>query len=379
MDGKEASLVLDAGDLLYQTTSLPEGQREAANVAADALVAELARTKVASLVPGERDLAAGMPAYVKRVTEAKLPMLAANLLDKTTGKRPFPGRRVVTVGGVKVGLAGVVAKAPFERVADVQVHPPLAEAAAAELKALHAEGAQLFVLLAHDSARHLKDALPAENGWNVIVTGHDRRGRREAERIGDALVVSGGDRGRQVGHLALDLEGEPPWSKLSNAGEVAALEEELRRMVDRRKYYERMMGREGLKEQSKTFYGQRLAQLDKDKLDTQTKLDAAKDAPKAGNRYELAMAPMDARIPDDPACAAALAPAVQRLAVLKPKGAHGGHGDHSGHDHPPGHGHDHGPGVGHGAPSGVSKVLKTTGVRRPARASPAPAPSGAGR
>lgn len=362
-------------------------------MAADALVKELARTGAAGLAVGERDLAAGLDAYVRRVTEAKLPVLASNLLSKATGKPPFPGRRIVEVGGIKVGLAGVVEAAPFARVADVTVSPDFAQAAAAERKALQAEGAQLFVLLAHTSLRSMKELKPPAPpiaGWNVIVTGHDRRGRETPERIGGALIVSGGDRGRQIGHLTLTLEGPPPWTELADAGEVAMLKEEISRMAERRKYYERMMEREGIKEQSKKFYGDRLVQMDADRAEKQVLLAAAKARPLQGNRFELAMAPMNDQIPDDPECAKALAPAVQRLAVLKPGGAHGGGDDHVGHDHGGKGGHDHA-GHSHG-PKAIRKPKAAAGPRSggsaapkkrpsppPAAASPRSAPAGPGR
>jgi hypothetical protein len=372
------------------------------------LISELGRTSAMGLTVGERDLAAGLDAYVRRVTKAKLPVLAANLLSKATGKAPFPAHRVVTVGGVKVGIAGVAHAAPFTRLADVEIKPSFAESAAAQRKALAAAGAELFVLLAHTSVRDLKEIVPPSppvQGWNVIVTGHDRRGRSEPERIGGALVVSGGDRGRQVGLLTLSLEGKPPWKDLANAGEVAMLKEEIGRMADRRKYYERMMAREGLKAQSKKFYGDRLAQMDKDKAEKQAKLDEAKKRPTSGSRYQLTMAPMNAQIVDDPACAQAIAPSVLRLAALKPK--KGGHDSDAGHDDGPG---GHGPpgfapaskltnpkpalkispgkaplaaplrpAAAGGPSSSGASAPKTKGARRPAAKSPTSAPAGAGR
>ncbi len=333
-------MILDAGDLLYKTSALGARERKGADVAADALLGELRRTGAAALAPGERDLAAGLGAYVERVSKAKLPVLAANLVDADTGKAPFPATRLVTIGGLKVGLAGVVEAAPFERVAGVRVDPPPARAAAAAHKALAAEGAQIFVLLFHGSSRQLDTTLGTAKGWTVIVTGHDRQSLRRPERHGGALVVSGGDRGRSVGHLTLTLEGPGPWGPLRDAGEVKALEEELGRMTDRRAYYERMAKREGLKRQSKTFYEQRIAKLDEEAGEAKAKLEALKKAPVAGSRYALAMVPMDAKVADDPAAAKALAPAIKAQAALK--GA-SGYGTPAVHGQRPHEGHGHGP------------------------------------
>ena len=316
-------MILDAGDLLYKTSALGDRQRKGADVAADALVGELRRTGVAALAPGERDLAAGLAVYVERVSKAKLPVLAANLMDAETGKAPFPGTRLVTLGGIKVGLAGVVEAAPFERVAGVRVDPPPVEAASAAHKELVAEGAELFVLLFHGSSRKLDSTLGGAKGWSVIVTGHDRQSLRRPQRHGDALVVSGGDRGRSVGHLKLTLEGPGPWGPLRDAGEAKALQDELGRMTDRRAYYERMAKREGIKPQSKTFYEQRIAKLDAEAEEAKAKLEALKEVPVGGSRYALAMVPMDAKVADDPAAAKALAPAIKAQAALKGAAGHG--------------------------------------------------------
>jgi 2',3'-cyclic-nucleotide 2'-phosphodiesterase (5'-nucleotidase family) len=57
---------------------------------------------------GPRDLRHGVQFLQSLVRETKLPVLCANLVDRSTGKRLFPATRVVTVRGVKVGLFALI-------------------------------------------------------------------------------------------------------------------------------------------------------------------------------------------------------------------------------------------------------------------------------
>ena len=92
-----------------------------------------------------------------RASEAKFPLLAANILDRGTG-RPIAWPNVkpstiVTIAGIKVGLMGVSTAETLRvttaaNVADLDI-APLAPTIAAEATRLRSQGATVIVVLAH--------------------------------------------------------------------------------------------------------------------------------------------------------------------------------------------------------------------------------------
>lgn len=88
---------------------------------------------------------------------ARFDYLAANVLDKATGKPFMPAYRIETVKGVKVGVVGVV----LQDTASVAVSSAIAgldfigeaEAINRALPRMRAEGAQVFVALVHEGGR----------------------------------------------------------------------------------------------------------------------------------------------------------------------------------------------------------------------------------
>lgn len=88
---------------------------------------------------------------------ARFTYLAANVLDKTTGKPFMPAYRIETVKGIKVGVVGVV----LQDTASVAVSSAIAgldfigeaEAINRSLPQMRADGAQVIVALVHEGGR----------------------------------------------------------------------------------------------------------------------------------------------------------------------------------------------------------------------------------
>lgn len=95
-------------------------------------------------------------ALKERITEARYPYLAANVVDKKTGKPAVPGTKpsvILTAGGLKIGVIGlttldtpVTTRPDF--VKDVQFKD-MAKTALDEAKKLRDEGAHIIVALTH--------------------------------------------------------------------------------------------------------------------------------------------------------------------------------------------------------------------------------------
>jgi 5'-nucleotidase len=109
--------------------------------------------------PGAREPPGGDPrgAIKAAAARAAFPFLAANLMDNATGKRVawrnVRASTLVTAGGVKVGIVGVMSIDALRATlrANVQgLHiAPLEKTVAAEATALRARGAQVVIVAAH--------------------------------------------------------------------------------------------------------------------------------------------------------------------------------------------------------------------------------------
>ena len=88
----DAALVLDGGDLFLPSrarTATARARRRARSSGARRLLASaFGRMGTTALVPGERDLAIGLPLLRQLAKQAGMPLLAANLYGKD-GKRLF--------------------------------------------------------------------------------------------------------------------------------------------------------------------------------------------------------------------------------------------------------------------------------------------------
>ncbi|MEN3277044.1 MAG: 5-nucleotidase [Massilia sp.] len=133
-----------------------------------------------------------MPGYAG----ARFTYLAANVIDKATGKPFMPAYRIEDVKGVKVGVVGAV----LEGTASVAVASAIAgldfigeaEAINRELPRMRAEGAQVFVALIHEGGRtdeapdqpacsNLKGGIvdivkKLDPAIRLVITGHSHQG-----------------------------------------------------------------------------------------------------------------------------------------------------------------------------------------------------------
>lgn len=230
-------VLLDAGDALSRLwpSAIEKADRPLAEAHAAFLLSQLGAMGYSALVVGERELVLGSQELLRRAAAAKLPLLAANLVD-AQGKRPFPGRTMATAGGRKVGIFAVVDGGEYER------HGlrclSAAGAAQAEVDALRKAGAQVVVGLLHmnyDAALRVAGDL---KGVDYVVQAHDGRPVL-VQQVGATLMAGAGQRGQVVGRAVLDLRGAGPLFLVEDKADAqrAMLEQEggLKRLQERMK------------------------------------------------------------------------------------------------------------------------------------------------
>jgi hypothetical protein len=200
-----ALVQVDAGDVAPsaedETTLAAPAAREArARVALRAY----RRMGIDAITVGERELALGVAKWRSLCDEAKVPVVAANLIGED-GRALFPADRIVRAGDVSVGVFGILelAGAPGTAPPGVAIADPAAAAHAA-VRSLRARGARVIIGLFHVAAglTRARQIADATDGVDVVVLGHggpsappryvraDVRGRNVG-RI-DVRVVGGG-------------------------------------------------------------------------------------------------------------------------------------------------------------------------------------------
>jgi Cytochrome c554 and c-prime len=222
----KASLLLDAGNLLYAGESVPEARAEGADLQAAFLAAELAKLPLAGAGLGEADLARGPGRVVPR-------RLAANADAGDGAGAPFlQPSQLRTVGGIKIGVLGV-ADPELLRRHGLKAEDPAA-AAARESARLRQQGAEIVVILAaveRAAARRLARGSGADF---VVVGANPGMGMVRADPIDGSFVVAPAEELQMIGRIDVVLR-DPPGRRpaLIDAGGVEA--RELERAALRRR------------------------------------------------------------------------------------------------------------------------------------------------
>ena len=170
------------------------------------------RMGVDAITVGERDLALGAGRWRALCDEAKLPVVAANVVDGD-GRPLFPADRIVRAGDVNVGVFGVLDLAGERWTAPGGVAVTDAAAAArATVRSLRAQGARVIVGLFHVAGglARAREIAAAADGVDLVVLGHGgpsapprfvRAGLRGADVGRVDLRFAGGGRPRLEDHL----------------------------------------------------------------------------------------------------------------------------------------------------------------------------------
>ncbi len=196
---EKPSLFLAAGDVLQgdNWTNLSQGQ---------ASVQLLNLMGLDALVVGNHEFDFGSDTLVKRISEARFPVLGANV-EGLAALKPYVIR---DVGGARVAILGVVSEeTPFathpKNVAGLTFRP-VVETVARYLPEMRSK-ADIIVVLSHlgyAADRALADRMP---GIDVIVGGHSHTRVDVPSRVGNTVIVQAWEHGKALGVLDVTIEG----------------------------------------------------------------------------------------------------------------------------------------------------------------------------
>lgn len=203
------TLVLDAGDTLFDGLTVPDEKREFYALKARTMLKAMYKSGCDTSAVGEYDLACGSDFLAAAANSANLQLLAANLAVDKDGYlyKPFSGHVIKRLVGVRVGIIGVLDPAfpykDFPSLAGVKVSDPVA-AVNEEIKKMGGK-ADVVVVLAHMSITPVEKFAASLSGVDIVVQGHSQDMLEAPIKAGGALVVKGFYRGKHIGRLDLQL------------------------------------------------------------------------------------------------------------------------------------------------------------------------------
>ncbi len=210
----ERLLQLDGGDLLFDSSILPENLKPQAEVQARALLAAHDALGHEAFVPGEKDFALGTRKLKALLRKTHLRAISANLLERKSGKPVFQASRVLRYGKRRIAVIGL-SGADLTWPSDIKVTPPI-PAFGKELKKIEASSGKpdLLIALTHqglDADRELARAAPE---IDVIIGGHTQSFLQTPEKEGKpgghgTLILQSSFRNQWIGKLPLGPNGKP--------------------------------------------------------------------------------------------------------------------------------------------------------------------------
>jgi 2',3'-cyclic-nucleotide 2'-phosphodiesterase (5'-nucleotidase family) len=221
------ALLVDAGDALFHAPALDAASEAAATARARLVLSAMGRMRYAALAVGERELALGPGWLAREAAAAGVPLLSLNLA-LPDGTHPFPGTRVVEVGGERVGLLAAAAAGPYP--GGLVASDPVAAVRAAAA-ALRESGATLVVALLHMPEGEGRALVREVPGVDVAVLAHDAR-RLDAAPAAATLVTAAGERGRGLGILTLWPDTKGAWGDAGAPRKAEAELASIRRSID---------------------------------------------------------------------------------------------------------------------------------------------------
>ena len=195
-----------------------------------------------AVTAGNHDIEAGHSVYDRLVTEYNFPLLAANAVDKRTGKPYFKPYIIIEKSGIKIAILGLITPAiptwlPEELYSGIEFRD-MQKTAELWVPAILKEDPDLVVGLFHSGwNRENTGSGPSDEngsaavaynvkGFDIIFTGHDHIKVNETfiNRYGDTiLILNGGSRSENVAcaNISFSIKGNRRKQIKNISGELA--------------------------------------------------------------------------------------------------------------------------------------------------------------
>lgn len=206
---KNGTLILSAGDMF-------QGSADSNLMYGMPVVTAMNTAGFDAMVLGNHEFDWGLDKLKERIAQSKFPYLAANLVEKSTGKTPdfVKPYEIINVNGVNIGIIGIVTpetatKTKPDLVAPYDFRNP-AEVVNALAPEVRKAGADIIVVLSHLGADQNKegvitgeaaDLAKAVTGVDAIIAGHTHL--TVSGTVNNIPIVEAYKNGRSVGRIDL--------------------------------------------------------------------------------------------------------------------------------------------------------------------------------
>jgi len=200
--GSREVLVLDAGDAFSLDLSFTKKEAELTMESFNLIGVDV-------FTPGETEFIFGLPFLKAAAENAEFEMIAANIVDPSTGLPVF-GKQytVITLkDGLRIAITGVLdEKIKFPAYIDrsaFRVEP--VELTLREVVPLMKRDADVLILLSHMGLDRTRDLLARVKDFDIVVTGHGKPLMKKTEKVGGTLLLGTGGLGKYLGRIDLEL------------------------------------------------------------------------------------------------------------------------------------------------------------------------------
>ncbi|MGL4988821.1 MAG: bifunctional metallophosphatase/5'-nucleotidase, partial [Cetobacterium sp.] len=203
-------LLIDAGDTMHGTTfaTLTKGE---------SMVQTLNAAEFDYSTLGNHDFNYGQERLAELISMQKYKTLAANVVDKTTGK-PIAGTYDVRkIDGMKVGFFGLATPESYfktnpNNVKNITIADPI-ETSKAVVAQMKKEGVKFIVVVSHlgddkSTAKHIQSIGLAEAvpEINLIIDGHSHTELKQKKMVNGVTIVQTGEYAKNVGVVKVDFD-----------------------------------------------------------------------------------------------------------------------------------------------------------------------------
>lgn len=198
----DSVLLLDAGDTIGDTMIAVETEGRSVIETMNAIGYD-------AMVVGNHEPDFTAEKLRARIAEARFPVLAANIRERTNGKLFTKPYLLRDLNGVRVGILGLAyPNTPLtsaRKNVDNLRFDEAVETAREYVPRLRREGAQLVIALTHLGLSADKELAEKVDGIDVIVGGHSHNRMKESLQVGKTLIVQAGAHGSDLGRLDLTI------------------------------------------------------------------------------------------------------------------------------------------------------------------------------
>jgi hypothetical protein len=199
-------LVLDGGDLLFPTPTIPPLLADQSKLQVRYLLKALDMVHEDAVVPGEKDFALGWKTFESLSKETHIKFLAANLKKKNGGKAFEPyaifDRKTADGKPIRIGVFGLVDET-LTWPKELKASPAFASATA-QVKALKAKKVDLIVALTHEGGDKDQELAQKVPGIDMIIGGHSQSFFQTPITVGSTTIYQSSFRNQYVGVIPVD-------------------------------------------------------------------------------------------------------------------------------------------------------------------------------